>query len=133
MFLEIESYEYNFTFTCCSIPCISLSGQFVFDLMDTYGGGLGVLWVAIFETAIIMWVYGVNRFSDDLRFMLSTKTSYVWRICWVATPVILMAIFVIACYHWSAPTYFISGKVVHYSDWAHGIGCFLTVLVSNMS
>ena len=50
-----------------------MSGQYVFDLMDTYGGGLGVLWVAIFESAVIMWVYGVNRFADDLGFMLNHK------------------------------------------------------------
>ena len=50
-----------------------MSSQYVFDLMDTYGGGLGVLWVAIFESAVIMWVYGVNRFADDLGFMLNHK------------------------------------------------------------
>ena len=54
---------------------MSYSGQYVFDLMDTYGGGLGVLWVAIFETVVIMWIYGVNRFADDLGFMLRTKVK----------------------------------------------------------
>jgi hypothetical protein len=43
--------------------------------MDTYGGGLGVLWVAIFESAVIMWVYGVNRFSEDIGFMLNHKVA----------------------------------------------------------
>ena len=52
---------------------MSVSGQYVFDLMDTYGGGLGVLWVAIFESTVIMWVYGVGRFADDLGFMLNHK------------------------------------------------------------
>ena len=44
--------------------------------MDTYGGGLGVLWVAIFESAVIMYVYGVKRFADDLGFMLNHKVIY---------------------------------------------------------
>ena len=60
-----------------SLPCVSSSGQYVFDIMDTYGGGLGVLWVAIFETAVIMWIYGVGRFADDLTFMLNYKVSKV--------------------------------------------------------
>ena len=60
-------------FVYSSIPCVSVSGQYVFDLMDTYGGGLGVLWVAIFESTVIMWVYGVGRFADDLGFMLNHK------------------------------------------------------------
>ena len=63
-----------------SIPCVSVSGQYVFDLMDTYGGGLGVLWVAIFESAVIMWVYGVNRFADDLGFMLNHKVIIRFRL-----------------------------------------------------
>ena len=62
-----------FWYVFSSIPCVSVSGQYVFDLMDTYGGGLGVLWVAIFESAVIMWIYGVNRFADDLGFMLNHK------------------------------------------------------------
>ena len=45
--------------------------------MDTYGGGLGVVWVAIFETVAVMWIYGVNRFADDLKFMLNTNTNIV--------------------------------------------------------
>ena len=30
-----------------------------------------VLWVAIFEMAAIMWIYGVGRFSSDLPSLLS--------------------------------------------------------------
>ena len=58
---------------CFSLPCVSWSGQYVFDVMDTYGGGLGVLWVAIFETVVIMWIYGVGKFAEDLCFMLNLK------------------------------------------------------------
>ncbi len=43
-----------------SLPCVSFSGSYVFDIMDTYGGGLGVLWLAIFETIALMWIYGVQ-------------------------------------------------------------------------
>merc|ERR1719412_1522420 len=122
--------------SCCyllSIPCVSVSGQYVFDLMDTYGGGLGVLWVAIFESAVIMWVYGVNRFSDDLGFMLNHKISIFWKVCWSITPVILTAIFVIAIIppYYEAPTYQGSQETIYYPEWAHHIGWFLT-LVSAM-
>jgi hypothetical protein len=48
--------------------------------MDTYGGGLGVLWLAIFETIALMWIYGVNRFSDDIGFMLNTKINIYWKV-----------------------------------------------------
>ncbi|TRY72568.1 hypothetical protein TCAL_10129 [Tigriopus californicus] len=113
-----------------SIPCVSLSGQFIFDLMDTYGGGLGVLWVAIFETIAIMWIYGVQRFSEDLQFMLNIKISILIKICWAITPLILAGIFAIACWHWTPPTFQYQAGVLHYSDWAHGVGWFLTLIVA---
>jgi len=48
--------------------------------MDTYGGGLGVLWLAIFETVVISWIYGVKRFADDIGFMLNTKINIYWKV-----------------------------------------------------
>ena len=51
--------------------------------MDTYGGGLGVLWLAIFETIALMWVYGVQRFADDIGFMLNTKINWYWKVIMV--------------------------------------------------
>merc|ERR1719150_528311 len=113
-----------------SLPCVSVSGQYIFDLMDTYGGGLGVLWVAIFESAVIMWVYGVNRFSDDLGFMLNHKISWFWKICWSIIPVILSAIFVIAMVFWTEPTYSGSQEKIYYPQWAHHIGWFLTLVTA---
>lgn len=62
-----------------SIPCFSHSGQYIVDLMDTYGGGLSVMFVAIFETMVLMWIYGVGRFSSDLKFMLETKGKKINR------------------------------------------------------
>ena len=35
-------------------------GQFVLGLMDTYGTGMSVIIIAMFELIAIMWVYGVR-------------------------------------------------------------------------
>ena len=48
--------------------------------MDTYGGGLGVLWLAIFEGIAVMYIYGVERFADDIGFMLKTKINWYWKV-----------------------------------------------------
>ena len=99
--------------------------------MDTYGGGLGVIWVAIFETMVIMWIYGVGRFADDLNFMLNYKINILIKICWSITPILLTAIFAIACWFWTPPTYKDSTHgEVHYPEWAHGVGWFLTLIVA---
>ena len=40
-----------------------LIGAFVFQIMDEYGGGMSVMWIAIFEVIGIMWFYGANNFA----------------------------------------------------------------------
>lgn len=99
--------------------------------MDTYGGGLGVLWVAIFETLVIMWIYGVGRFASDLKFMLNHNVNFLIKIFWAITPLLLTAIFAIACWFWTPPTFKDSTHgEIHYPTWAHGVGWFLTLIVA---
>ena len=31
--------------------------------MDDYGGGMSVMWIAIFEMFFIMWIYGSQNFA----------------------------------------------------------------------
>ena len=116
---------------------MSYSGLYVFDLMDTYGGGMGVLWVAIFETMVIMWIYGVGRFTDDLKFMFNSEPGFfgkigwkITQICWAITPLILTAIFVITCILWEKPVSKEFSGEVHYPDWVHGVGWFLILIVA---
>ncbi len=75
-----------------------------------------------------MWIYGVGRFSSDLKFMLETNVSWYWKFCWSITPVILTAIFVLAAVDWKTPSY--GGGAVHYTDWVHYVGWALTLLVT---
>ena len=111
---------------------MSYSGVYVYDLIDTYGVGLGVFVVAIFETIVIMWIYGVGRFTDDLKFMLNSEPNicgklgwFLTQICWSITPILLSVILAITCYYWKEPTY---NDVIHYPEWIHGIGWFLTLI-----
>lgn len=40
------------------LPCVSDSGQYILNLMDTYGAGFAVLWIALWEVVAVMWIYG---------------------------------------------------------------------------
>ena len=67
------------------------AGTYVIDLMDTFGGGTGVLVVGIFEMIGVMWFYGVTRFSNNLKTMLGFEPNYYWKICWAfCSPVFLV-------------------------------------------
>ena len=44
------------------ISCASFS-RYVLNLMDTYGAGFAVIWIALWEVICLMWIYGVCNFS----------------------------------------------------------------------
>ncbi len=55
----------------------SRSGQYILDLMDTYGAGFAVLWTGFWELMGLMWIYGFWNVSKDIKLMLGHRE---WRI-----------------------------------------------------
>ncbi|XP_059095413.1 sodium-dependent proline transporter-like [Tigriopus californicus] len=120
------------TFVACSccfllgLPCVSFSGQFVLDIMDTYGAGFAVLWTAFWEVAGLMWVYGVMNVCKDFKLMLGSEPGWYWKICWaVISPIFLVVIFLTGIFTWEEHKY---SDVVPYPSWASSIGWFLVAL-----
>ncbi|XP_068220138.1 sodium-dependent proline transporter-like isoform X2 [Palaemon carinicauda] len=104
------------------IPLCATTGQYIFYLIDTFGGGMGVLLIAIFELIALHWVYGVRRFSDDLKFMLGYNPSMFWKVCWVfIAPITLLLLFIYSIVTWEDPTY----NGIGYPSWAIAVGWFL--------
>ena len=52
-----------------SSKSIFVSGAFVFQIMDDYGGGMSVMWIAIFEMFFIMWIHGSQNFARVSTFI----------------------------------------------------------------
>ena len=49
------------------------SGQYILDLMDTYGAGFAVLWTGFWELVGLMWIYGFRNVSKDIKLMLGSE------------------------------------------------------------
>lgn len=107
------------------LPCVTNGGQYVFDLMDTYGGGFTVLIIGACEMIGIMWFYGVNRFCDDIEYMLGFRPNLYWRVCWaIIAPVSLLCLFIYFCADFVLPTY----GCYSYPTWGHGVGWALLLV-----
>jgi len=107
------------------LPCITQSGQYVLDLMDTYGASISVMVIAVAEMIAVMWGYGVNNFCKDLQSMLGFFPGLYFKVCWVIiSPLLLMVILVAAIIDWTKPSY----GSLPYPEWAHGVGLALTVI-----
>lgn len=110
-----------------SLPMVSTSGHYIFKIVDDYGGGMAVLWIAILEVVFIMWFYGFNNFARDIDFMLKIKTSIIMKILWALIPIFLTVIVIISLVSWKKPKY---QGVISYPEWAHGIGIFLVLITA---
>ncbi|XP_045773215.1 sodium-dependent serotonin transporter [Maniola jurtina] len=79
----------------CALPTTTYGGVYLVDLLNVYGPGLAILFVVFAEAAGVCWVYGVNRFSEDVRTMLGHTPGWFWRACWsYISPVFLLVLFV---------------------------------------
>jgi len=112
--------------TCCfllGLPCVSASGQYILNLMDTYGAGFAVIWIALWEVVGLMWIYGVNNFSKDISLMIGSQPNIVTKVLWtVVCPLLLLVIFCLSLYFWEEPQY--NGSIP-YPAWAHWVGWVL--------
>eukprot|EP00092_Neocalanus_flemingeri_P034545 GFUD01037568.1.p1 GENE.GFUD01037568.1~~GFUD01037568.1.p1 ORF type:complete len:663 (+),score=142.17 GFUD01037568.1:118-2106(+) len=126
----LRKYKFSVTSLMClvcfllGLPCVTQCGQYVLDLMDTYGASLSVMIIAVAEMVAIMWVYGVKNFCEDMKSMLGFTPGWYFKACWVLSPVFLVVIFIAACADWHQPSY----GSVSYPPWAHTIGWVLTLV-----
>ncbi|XP_010777892.1 inactive sodium-dependent neutral amino acid transporter B(0)AT3 [Notothenia coriiceps] len=71
------------------------SGNYWFEIFNGYVGSLPLLIVALFEIIGVIYVYGMNRFSEDIYFMTGKKPNIFWKACWmVISPLMLLVVLV---------------------------------------
>lgn len=93
----------------CGLIYITPGGQWILNLVDTYGGTYPIFCLAIFELIGIFWIYGLESFCDDIEFMTNMKVSIYWRLCWtIITPLLMTVMFIYSL---------ISMQTIQYSGW----------------
>ncbi|KAG7261523.1 hypothetical protein CRUP_003362, partial [Coryphaenoides rupestris] len=80
---------------CCLLGLIFVqgSGTYWLSLFDSYGGSISLLVVAFFEMFSVVYIYGIDRFNDDIKFMIGHKPNFFWQIMWrVISPAVMLFI-----------------------------------------
>ncbi|XP_061100198.1 solute carrier family 6 member 19b [Conger conger] len=81
---------------CCLIGLIFVqqSGNYWLALFDGYAGSIPLLVIAFCETVGVVYIYGIDRFNDDITFMIGHKPNIFWQATWrVISPLIMLTIF----------------------------------------
>nr|XP_061815861.1 sodium- and chloride-dependent betaine transporter-like [Nerophis lumbriciformis] len=66
------------------LPLITEGGIVLFQLIDSYGpSGTSLLLIACFETVVMSWVYGADRFCDNIEDMIGYRPFPLLKYCWL--------------------------------------------------
>uniref|UniRef100_A0A8C2C352 Transporter n=1 Tax=Cyprinus carpio TaxID=7962 RepID=A0A8C2C352_CYPCA len=82
---------------CCLVGLIFVqgSGNYWLALFDSFAGSIPLLIIAFSEMIGVVYVYGIDRFNEDLIFMIGHKPNIFWQATWrVISPLIMLAIFI---------------------------------------
>jgi len=122
----------------CTLMClggISMTtngGMYVLQMMDNHAGTFSALLTGLIEVLVVSWVYGVDRFLEDIRRMVGwtghgmlyrAHRTY-WAVTWkFVTPGLLTVILVASALDYKPMKY---GDAV-YPDWANGLGWLVSM------
>ncbi|KAJ8335113.1 hypothetical protein SKAU_G00407520 [Synaphobranchus kaupii] len=88
------------TGSICLFSCILAlifvqgSGNYWLDLFDSFAGSIPLLIIAFCEMVGVVYLYGIDRFNEDIEFMIGHKPNMFWQVTWrVVSPLIMLVIF----------------------------------------
>ncbi|CAN9503800.1 unnamed protein product [Ophioblennius macclurei] len=76
--------------TCLIAFIVSLlfaqnSGLYWVTLFDNFAGSVPLLTIGLFEMISVVYIYGIDRFNEDIKFMVGRKPCIFWQISWRLT------------------------------------------------
>ncbi|XP_022044920.1 sodium- and chloride-dependent GABA transporter 2-like isoform X1 [Acanthochromis polyacanthus] len=105
---------------------VSEAGAYILQIFDHYVcSGPTLLLMAIFQSVIIGWIYGAERFCDNIEDMIGYKPLSLIKYCWLyGTPLICSGTLVFLLLRYT-PLRF--NNSYEYPWWAYCIGWFLAM------
>jgi len=102
------------------LSMVTEGGMYVFQLFDYYSAsGMSLLWVCFFESITVAWLYGADRFYDNLEAMLGYRINPWFSFCWrMLTPTVTLGILIFSIVSFEPLTY----NDYKYPNWALTIG-----------
>jgi len=121
---EILSGVVCFVVMVLGLPLLSQGGIYLFELFNTYAAsGVTLLWMAMCESIAIGWVYGIDRFYDDMRSMLGFRPHNYFSVCYkYLIPIFTFGIFIFHCIN----THQLTVNGYEYPWWATMIGWLMS-------
>ncbi|XP_003737551.2 sodium-dependent dopamine transporter [Galendromus occidentalis] len=112
---------FSFYYIVGLLSCTS-GGIYVVNLLDQFAATYSILIAVFFEAVAVSWIYGIRRFSEDIREMLGKEVGVYWKFCWMfVAPIFILVIVVSSVAGYSG----ISDQEYKYPWWAEIVGFIL--------
>ncbi|XP_029112206.1 sodium- and chloride-dependent glycine transporter 2 isoform X1 [Scleropages formosus] len=126
----LRKHKPIFTLVCCisffllGFPMITENGMYMLQLVDTFAASYSLIIIAIFELIGVSYIYGLQRFCEDIEMMIGFQPNKFWRMCWAfVTPTILTFILGLSLYQWKVMTY----EDYVYPTWSMVLGWLMVI------
>ncbi|XP_039403249.1 sodium- and chloride-dependent betaine transporter-like isoform X1 [Mauremys reevesii] len=105
---------------------VTEGGMYVFQLFDYYAAsGTCLLFLAIFEVICVGWVYGADRFYDNIEDMIGYRPWPLVKMCWqVVTPGVCLATFLFSLIKYTPLKY---NNWYVYPLWGYALGWLMAL------
>jgi len=99
----------------CGLPMVTDSGYYIFSILNDYSGTYPLLVTGLLELLAINYVYGFQKFADDIYMMVGRKPNIFLKASWkITTPLLVFAIMVFLITK-EKPHIIVDGKM--YPEW----------------
>lgn len=132
-FKTLRNHKFLFTACSCAVGFLiglmftQRCGNYFVTMFDDYSATLPLIMVVIFQTFSVSWIYGADRFLEDLKRMLDRPVPVVYKYLWkYVCPVAMLGLLGASLLKMilERPTYIAwnrekaSKEVLPYPDWA---------------
>ncbi|XP_034560958.1 sodium-dependent neutral amino acid transporter B(0)AT1-like [Notolabrus celidotus] len=71
------------------------SGIYWVTLFDNFAGSVPLLTIGFIEMIAVAYIYGIDRFNEDIKFMTGYKPSIFWQVSWRFTSPLIVAVILV--------------------------------------
>lgn len=64
------------------LPMVCNGGIYLLNIVDFSVGGFPLLVVGLLELVGISWIYGMDKYSENVQMMIGSRPGKYWIICW---------------------------------------------------
>jgi SNF family Na+-dependent transporter len=95
----------HFLLFICSLPTVTYGGNYLVTFLDSFATSPALMLIVFCEAVTVTWIYGLDKFDNDLRRMMGFRANFYWKICWkFICPLIIFVLFIVSIYFFERPT-----------------------------